>query len=218
MEFEEIKDRIFQYSHEGKRIFTTSSFQTHSLVLLHIISRVDRNIPVFFINTGYHFSETITFKNYITDLFGLKTIDLRSNTPKNLQKTPDGRLLFTSDPDYCCYLNKIEPVDNILREYNVWINGIRRDQNANRHKMNEEAPAPHDTVRFHPLLDWDNKKIFQYRKEFNLPYHPLESQGYLSIGCEPCTRKWNPEQQERNSRWFGMKKTECGLHTDLLHK
>ena len=219
MDFLAIKNTITNYKTEGKRLFTTSSFQSHSLVLLHILSRIDNTIPVVFINTGYHFPETVEFRDKVVSQFGLKhLIDLKPDTPKFMQKDPQGRLLFTSDPDHCCYLNKTQPVDSLLLRHDVWINGVRADQSATRSAMKVEQPAPHDTIRFHPMLDWNAKMIFQYQKEHDLPKHPLESNGYLSIGCEPCTRKVDPEMIEREARWYGMNKTECGLHTDLVTK
>lgn len=218
MNFNEIRAQIEQYKSQGKSLFTTSSFQSHSLVLAHMLSRIDKSIPVYFINTGYHFPETVQFRDYITALFGLNTIDLRSDVPKFMQRDTEGRLLFTSDPDYCCHLNKTQPMDAILRSHDIWINGVRADQSAVRAAMKVEQPAPHGVIRFHPMLDWNSKMIWQYQKEFNLPKHPLEEKGYLSIGCEPCTRKFDPEMQERESRWFGMNKVECGLNTDLVSK
>ncbi len=216
MTFEEIKLQLSKYKSEGKSLFTTSSFQSHSLVLLHIISRIDRDIPVIFINTGYHFPATVAFKDEVASQFGLKTTDLHSSTPKYMQRDSEGRLLFTSDPDHCCYLNKTQPVDGLLRTHDVWINGVRADQSAVRKAMKVEQPAPHGAIRFHPMLDWNAKMIHAYRKEYNLPKHPLEDQGYMSIGCEPCTRKIDPEMMEREARWYGMNKVECGLHTDLV--
>ena len=217
MTFEEIKKSIEQYRRDGKSMFTTSSFQSHSIVLLHILSRIDSRIPVIFINTGYHFPETLKFRDEVSDRFGLNLIDLSPSTPKYMQRDAEGRLLFTSDPDHCCYLNKTMPVDAMLRKYDIWINGVRADQSAVRKRMKTEQEAPHDTIRFHPMLDWSPRMIYAYQKEFNLPRHPLESQGYLSIGCEPCTRKVDPEMMEREARWYGLSKAECGLHTDLIN-
>ena len=197
-------------------MFTSSSFQSHSLVMLHIISRVDNSIPVYFINTGYHFPETIQFRDYITDSFKLNTFDLKPEVPKHMQLDAHGRLLFASDPDHCCYLNKTQPMDGVLRSFDVWINGVRADQSAVRAAMKVEQPAPYKTIRFHPMLDWNAKMIWQYQKEFNLPKHPLEEKGYVSIGCEPCTRRLDPGMQEREARWYGLKKVECGLHTELV--
>jgi phosphoadenosine phosphosulfate reductase len=141
MLFEEIKARIHEYREQEKSLFTTSSFQSHSLVLLHMLSRIDKTIPVYFINTGYHFPETVRFRDQISDLFGLNTLDLKSDIPKFMQRDADGRLLFTSDPDHCCYLNKTQPVDAILMSHDVWINGVRADQSSTRAAMKVEQPG-----------------------------------------------------------------------------
>lgn len=217
LDFSEIKRKVDQYRKEGKTIFTSSSFQTHSIPLLHIINRIDPDIPVVFLNTGYHFPETMEFRDQIVEMLGLKLIDLKPDTPKNMQLGPDGKLLFTSDPDHCCYLNKTLPMERLLLTYDVWINGVRADQNLNRQTMMVEQPAPHGVLRFHPLIGWSTKEIFEYRKKYDLPEHPLELKGYFSVGCEPCTRKVDLEMQEREARWYGLKKSECGLHTDLVN-
>lgn len=218
MTFEEIQQKINQYQEEGKKLFTSSSFQSHSLVLLHILSRIDRSIPVYFINTGYHFADTITFVEQIAARLGMQVTDLKPRVPKNHQRDADGNLLFTSDPDFCCYLNKTQPMDTVLQEYDIWINGVRADQSAARSAMRVEQPAPHGVMRFHPMLDWTPSMIYAYLREHELPRHPLESQGYVSIGCEPCTKRLDPDMQEREARWYGLNKTECGLNTDLIHQ
>ncbi|MFY0606678.1 MAG: phosphoadenylyl-sulfate reductase [Cyclobacteriaceae bacterium] len=218
MEIEEIKERIDSYKAAGKKMFTTSSFQTHSLVMLHILSRIDNTIPIYFLNTGYHFPESVAFKDEVAKAFNINVIETKSTVPRYMQKDQSGRLLFTSDPDHCCYINKTAPTQELLHEYDIWINGVRGDQSATRKAMDVEQEAPFDTIRYHPMLDWSMKKIFAYIREHNLPRHPLDSKGYLSIGCEPCTRKLDPEMQEREARWFGMNKVECGLHTDLVKK
>jgi len=218
LEFEQIRRKIEDYKQAGKKIFTSSSFQTHSIPLLHMISRIDADIPVYFLNTGYHFPETIVFRDKIVDMLNLNLVDLKPDTPKNMQLDPEGKLLFTSDPDHCCYLNKIQPMEQVLLRFDVWINGIRAEQNSYRSNMKIEEHARHDVIRFHPLIGWSSKDIFDYRKHYNLPEHPLESKGYFSIGCEPCTRKLDLEMQERESRWYGLNKTECGINTDLVSK
>jgi phosphoadenosine phosphosulfate reductase len=216
VKFDQIKEKIHQYQREGRKIFTSSSFQTHSIPLLHMISRIDNSIPVYFLNTGYHFAETITFRDQIVEMFNLNLVDLKPDTPKIMQLNSDGKLLFSSDPDHCCYLNKTQPMEQVLLRFNVWINGIRGEQNTYRSGLKLEQYAKHNVIRFHPLIDWSAKEIYQYRKEYDLPEHPLESKGYFSIGCEPCTRKLDPEMQEREARWYGLNKTECGLNTDLV--
>ncbi|MCK5277126.1 MAG: phosphoadenylyl-sulfate reductase [Cyclobacteriaceae bacterium] len=218
MDFEQIKKKIEGYLSDEKKIFTSSSFQTHSIPLLHMISRIEPSIPVYFLNTGYHFPETIEFRDQIVELLDLNLVDLKPDTPKNMQLDPEGKLLFASDPDHCCYLNKTQPMEQVLMRFDVWVNGIRAEQNAFRSDLKVEQSAKYDVIRFHPLIGWTGKDIYEYRKKFKLPEHPLESKGYFSIGCEPCTRKIDLEMQEREARWYGQNKTECGLNTDLVEK
>ncbi len=218
MSFEEIERRIRIYQHQQKKIFATSSFQTQSVALLHIISRIDKSIPIYFINTGYLFPETIEYKNLLAKQFGLTVIDLKPLVPKILQRDSNGNLLFTSDPDYCCYLNKVQPLDTVLAEYDVWINGVRADQSKERSELYVEDFAPHNVIRFHPMLYWTKQMVYKYIKEHNLPRHPLDEKGYISIGCEPCTAKISLDDYERAGRWKGLKKNECGLNTELVVK
>lgn len=218
MEISAIAQKIKAYNEAGKKMFTTSSFQTHSLVMLHILSRIDNSIPIYFLNTGYHFPETVAFKDEIGRLFDLNIVEVKSSMPRFMQRDENGKLLFASDPDHCCYINKTAPTEELLKTYDIWINGVRGDQSAVRKAMQSEQEAPFDTLRFHPMLDWSMKQIFAYIREHDLPRHPLDAKGYLSIGCEPCTRKVDPEMQEREARWYGLNKVECGLHTDLVKK
>ncbi len=206
MTFTELQNQIKIYKSENKFLFTTCSFQTHSLVLLHMLSVIDKSIPVYFINTGFHFPETIIFKDEISKRFGIKVISLTSITPKSMQKNHNDHFLFTSDPDYCCYLNKTQPVEPLLQSHDVWINGVRADQSSVRKNFKTEQQTPFRAVRFHPMLDWNQKMIFDYLNEHKIPNHPLEAKGYFSIGCEPCTRKF--DISSRNGRWFGLNKTE----------
>jgi len=214
----DIRDTVNTFLEEGKKLFVGSSFQSHSIPLLHIIRSISKDIPVYFIDTGFHFPETIAYKDQIADLLDLTVINTRSVVCKRLQCDASGMFYFAVDPDHCCYLNKIQPLEPVLIEHDVWINGVRADQSETRRQMGKIAKGPFNTKRYHPMLLWNNKEIYYYRKLHNLPPHPLEEKGYLSIGCEPCTRKVDPLADERQGRWFGMKKTECGLHTDLIEK
>ena len=212
-----IRNQIETYRNQGKKMFATSSFQTHSLPMLHILSQIDNTIPVYFINTGFHFPETVSFRDEISEKFGLTLRNVHPLVPKNQQRDKSGNLYFTSDPDYCCHLNKVQPLDPMLARFDVWINGIRADQNANRNNMQVEQKTQQGALRYHPMLHWTNYMVFEYAAKYALPKHPLEEKGYLSIGCEPCTRKFNVENS-RDGRWFGMNKKECGLHTELVEK
>ena len=211
-------EHIERYKREGKKVFATSSFQTQSLPLLHLISEIDKDIPVFCLNTGYFFPETLAFRDELKETLGLNIIELFSSVPKSMQRDSTGRLLFTNDTDYCCHINKVEPLEPILHQYDIWISGVRGDQSAIRKAMNVEQEGKHGVMRFHPMLDWNNKMVFDYIKEHDLPKHPLENDGYVSIGCEPCTVKYTADMLEdgkRGGRWAGQNKTECGLHTTL---
>ncbi len=212
----EITAKLNDYLDEGKKVFATCSFQTQSLPLLHIISRLESRIPVYYTNTGFLFPETLAFADDVCRDLGIEAVGLRPETTKNRQLDRKGRFLYASDPDHCCYLNKVQPLEPILIEYDVWVNGIRADQSEVRRGMSEEEQTPHNCLRYHPMLQWDSRMIYYYRQQHNLPAHPLEAHGYLSIGCEPCTTKFFGEGNERNSRWFGMNKTECGLNTTLV--
>ena len=211
----EIKNQIEKYTRSKKKIFVTSSFQTQSIAMLHILSSIVEDINVMFLHTGFHFPETISFRDKVVELLGLHLVDVKSLVPKIQQKDRNGQFYFVSDPDYCCFLNKTQPLEPYLMQYDVWISGVRADQSATRKKMKVEQQGPFDIIRFHPMLDWSAKQIYEYRQLHQLPEHPLDKKGYQSIGCVPCTRKFDLSN-ERSARWFGMNKTECGLHTDLI--
>jgi phosphoadenosine phosphosulfate reductase len=214
-----IEARLEGYRQENAKLFLTSSFQTQSLPLLHMIGRIDRSIPVYFMNTGFHFAETLSFRDEIAEAFSLNIRVLSSSSSRNSQIV-DRKFMFTLDTDHCCYLNKIQPLETVLAQHDVWINGIRRDQSQVRSDMEEEEKAPFDTIRYHPMLDWDKQTIETYIHQHQLPRHPLEAKGFSSIGCEPCTQKIDLElmADERYVRWFGQSKAECGLHTELVQK
>jgi phosphoadenosine phosphosulfate reductase len=217
MTLKEIHNQLDKYKRLGKKLFVTSSFQTHSIPLLHILSQAEIEFDVLFLNTGFHFPESISFRDKVVELLGLKLINVRPLVSKFNQKDCDGQFYFVTDPDYCCYLNKTQALEPYLMQYDIWINGVRADQSAVRKNMKIEQSAPFDTIRFHPMLDWNIKQIYEYKKLHQLPDHPLDKEGYQSIGCLPCTQKFDLSS-ERSARWFGMNKTECGLHTDLISK
>ena len=211
--------KIKQFCNEGMHCFATSSFQTHSVPLLHIISCLNLQIPVYFLDTGYLFPETYVYKEKIAKMLNLKVIDLHSEVPRNMQFDSSNKFLYMTNPDKCCYLNKVAPLKPVLLEYDVWINGIRKSQSSVRSQFSEEEKSNFDTIRYHPMLDWTGKDIFYYMKMFDLPSHPLDEKGYVSIGCMPCTHTiFDQASSERSGRWAGMQKTECGLHTNLIKK
>lgn len=214
---EGIERQIREFEREELRFFVSSSFQTHSLPLLHVLSRIAPEMPVYFIQTGFHFPETLAFRDQVSRSFGLNLRSVESDVPKVQQRNSQGNFYFTSDPDYCCFLNKIQPMQPLLDRYEVWINGVRADQNANRKSMQVLQKTPQGTLRYHPVLDWTKQEIWQYITAMELPRHPMDAKGFISIGCEPCTAKPSLDE-ERGGRWLGQNKTECGLHTELISK
>ena len=214
----EIKEQLEKYKSEGLKIFASSSFQTQSVVLLHLLSKIDNSIPIYFLNTGFHFPETLEFKAELTKKFDLNVIDLFSEISKTQQRNESGRMLYTSDPDYCCYLNKVQPLEPVMKQFDVWISGVRSDQSAVREGMSAENKAQHGVTRYHPMLGWTGEMIYDYIAEHELPKHPLDGEGYFSIGCQPCTIKMQltKDGEGRDNRWYGQNKTECGIHTELI--
>lgn len=214
---EAVEKQLREFDAQGLKPFISSSFQTHSLPMLHIIAKLNPNIPVYFLQTGFHFPETLSFRDTIASEFGLNILNIESHVPKIQQRNAAGNFYFTSDPDYCCFLNKTQPMQPLLQQYDVWINGVRADQNANRKNLRIIEETPNRAKRYHPMLNWTKQEIWQYISVEKLPRHPLDAKGYVSIGCEPCTVK--PSfGDERAGRWLGQSKTECGLHTELVKK
>ncbi|MEH0157159.1 phosphoadenylyl-sulfate reductase [Limibacter armeniacum] len=218
----EIKTQIEEYKARGLKLFSTSSFQPQSIVLLHIISQVDNAIPIYFLDTRYHFPETVAYRKQIEKQFGLNIVDLQSEIPKAEQVGKDGEPLYKTEPEKCCHINKVQPLEYVLQNNDVWINGVRRSQTANRAGMGKEGTAKHGVLRYHPILEWDSKMVFSYINKYKLPMHPLVREGYFSIGCLPCTAKADPSNpvwsDDRSGRWANSGKTECGLHTTLVEK
>ena len=218
---EAIHAELSAFDADGLRIFASSSFQTQSLPLLHILATHTQAIDIVFLDTGYHFPETLNFRDQLAERLALRVVNVRSNVPKSEQRTSDGRLLFAADTDQCCYLNKVAPLEPYLQSHDVWISGVRADQSVVRANMKKNLPGPHGITRYHPMLDWSAKDIHVYREYHNLPAHPMEFKGYLSIGCMPCTRPYLDKlfghgiSEDRRGRWAGQTKTECGLHTEL---
>jgi len=212
----EIHDRLDRFISGGKKVFVSSSFQSHSIPLLHVLATSDHNVPVYFLDTGYHFPETLEFRDTISKHLDLDLRIIKSTISPHNQIDNTGKFFFCSNTEYCCHINKVLPLEPVLKEFDVWITGVRADQNNNRKTMNELMNGPFGIQRYHPMLQWSSKDIWAYRKRYELVPHPLEAKGYLSIGCAPCTS--SVFDQERAGRWQGKSKDECGLHIDLVKK
>ncbi len=208
-----IESKIKEYSNKGLKIAATSSFQSQSLPLLHLLSKMEKTVEVLFIDTGFHFPETYSYLNQLeSELGGLQVRKIKPSNTK-IQQLEGGRFLYNTQPDYCCHINKVLPLKEALEEYDVWISGVRKDQTEFRAHLKEEQIQSNGQLKYHPMLDWTSKDVHQYIEKYQLPRHPLESKGYLSIGCMPCTRS-ALEDMQRQGRWYGRNKSECGIHLD----
>ncbi|MGY6703451.1 phosphoadenylyl-sulfate reductase [Roseinatronobacter sp.] len=188
-----------------------SSFGAESAVLLHMVSRIAPQTPVLFIDTLMLFPETLAYQRELAQRLDLR--DLRIITPDRealFHHDPDN-LLHRSDPDRCCALRKAEPLQQALRGFDGWITGRKQFQGTTRSKLQMfERDDTH--LKVNPLATWDPAQVRDYMTRFELPRHPLVSQGYLSIGCAPCTAPVATGEDPRAGRWRGQDKVECGIH------
>jgi phosphoadenosine phosphosulfate reductase len=202
----------------GPKVVASSSFQTQSVPLLHIISQVCPEMPVIFIDTGFHFLETLAFRDELQARYGLNIVVMHPAIGKDQILAKYGEGLYRRDPDLCCYINKVEPMQRALSGARAWVSGVRRDQTAHRSNLRVLEPHASGLLKVHPMINWTRDQIWDYIHAHMLPSHPLSSVGYASIGCVPCTRPVSAGEDERAGRWAGTGKNECGLHTDWAQK
>lgn len=194
------------------RIALVSSFGTESAILLHMVSQIDPATPVIFLDTGKLFPETLAYRDALVARLGLT--DIRSIRPSGIQLAaydPEGRL-WQRDPDLCCAIRKTNPLDEALEGFEAWITGRKRTQGGTRAAMEMVDTGPDGRITVNPLAFWDDAQIADYFGRHALPRHPLEAQGYASIGCLTCTQRVRPGEDKRAGRWAGLDKTECGIH------
>lgn len=197
------------------KIMMTSSFGPESGTLLHMVSRVKPDLAVYFIETGYHFPETLAYRDELTRLCGLtNVINLKADDVRRNQLIADhdGKP-YEKNPDLCCQINKVEPLDKAVKGYHAWLSGIRRHQTDFRKSIRIVEQYEGDLYKVSPLANFTSREAWWYLKENKIPQHPLYEKGYLSIGCWPCTRPIQDGDDERSGRWAGKAKKECGLHT-----
>lgn len=199
------KERLEKLFADYDKIVFTSSFGTTAAYLLHLINQIKPDQPIYFLDTTYHFAETIEYKKQLTEQFNLKVVDILPETWKNEFTRKDET--WTKDQDLCCSINKVEPMDRLKEGQKLWISGLLSYQNKHR----KELPIfeqKSDIIKFYPIIDVTEQEMEQYYIDNNIPKHPLQAQGYDSIGCAQCTVKG----KGREGRWTNTSKTECGLH------
>ena len=208
----------------GPRAAIGTSFQGAGLVMLHLARQMNLGFPVFTLDTGLLFPETIELKRRLEEFFGIRIEALTPDLSLEAQAQAHGPELWQRDPDLCCTIRKVLPLRDRLSTLDCWITGLRRDQSAGRtgtgiaELYTFDESTGREVVKLNPMADWARPAVWDYLRAHRIPYNPLHDRGYRSIGCQPCTRPTEGGDQERAGRWVGFAKTECGIHTFLPRK
>ena len=202
--------RLFESGELG-RVAVVSSFGTESAVLLHLVAQADPLIPVVFVDTLKMFPETLEYRATLLDRFGLLNASVVEPDPDVIKAKDENGLRWSWDPDGCCEIRKVEPLARAKQGLDTWISGRKAFQSSTRANL-PRFEIEDGLLKINPLGDWVKEDLETYFAEYDLPRHPLEAQGYLSVGCAPCTSVVKPGEDPRAGRWRGWDKTECGIH------
>jgi phosphoadenosine phosphosulfate reductase len=217
-----LDQKISEATHLIATVFTehpsaacvTCSFQTECMALVDLVIAHYPNIPVLFLETGYHFPETYAYRDRMTERLHLNLVNLASKQTVAQQESQFG-ILYQDAPDRCCGMRKVEPLFRGLDDYGVWFTALRREQSPTRANLQPvdhfRLPTGKQLLKVSPLADWTNADVWAYLKRREIPVLPLYHQGYTSIGCAPCTTLPADPENMRSGRWAG-KKLECGIH------
>lgn len=204
---------------QADRVAISTAFGPSGVVLLHLAQTVNPRVRAFFLDTGYHFPETLGMVERVRERLGI-AVEVVSADPAvvSVEDPPGGVPLHARDTDRCCGIRKVDPTRVVLRGLDAWIAALRRDQGPTRAQtpvLEVRQSEGRDLVKVNPLVAWDRKRIWTYLFENDLPYNPLHDLGYPSVGCAPCTAPAEGASNEREGRWAGQAKLECGLHTRI---
>jgi phosphoadenosine phosphosulfate reductase len=197
------------------RIAAVSSFGSESAVLLDMVAAADKNVPVIFINTQKIFGETLAYRDELAEKLGFTDLRVFRPDPRLLAEKDATSLRWSYDPDGCCDLRKVEPLRRALAPFDAWISGRKAFQGKTRAAL-PRFEIDEGRLKINPLADWDKPAIDAAFAARGLPRHPLEAQGYPSVGCVPCTSQVQPGEDPRAGRWRGWDKTECGIHDPVF--
>ena len=199
----------------GRKAAAISSFGAEAAVLLHLISRVQPDLPVIFLETGQHFFQTLAYRRELTERLGLTDVRDIAPDPTALSAADPRGDLWRTQPDACCAVRKVQPLAQALAGFDTRITGRKRFQNSHRAAL-EPFEAVDGVLTVNPLAAWSANRVEDWLRDHQLPRHPLVEQGYPSIGCWPCTRAVAADEDARDGRWAGQEKTECGIHERVL--
>lgn len=189
------------------------SFGAEDVVLVDMLHKISPQTDIFYLDTNVHFKETYETRNRLQQQYGLEFVQVLPKLTLEEQAKQYGDELWKENPNQCCSIRKVDPLTDILKNYDAWITGIRRDQaptRANAKKV--EYDVKFGLVKFNPIAGWTSEDVWSYIKKNNVIYNPLHDQNYPSIGCSHCTRQVVQGEDPRAGRWAGFEKTECGLH------
>lgn len=192
-----------------------SSFGADSSVLLHMVAQVDPSLPVYFLETGKHFPETLEYVETLKRTFGLSNVTALHPDSKDLARFDPRGDLWESDPDSCCHIRKTEPLDAVLEGFGGWVTGRKRYQTTERGVLPHFELTSDDRIKVNPIAYFSDADVNAYKLRHGLPEHPLFAKGYKSIGCAPCTTVVAEGEDPRAGRWRGLNKKECGIHFDF---
>ena len=210
LDVEGLLDAVITREFAG-RIALVSSFGVESVVLLDLVARVDPDTPVIFIDTGKLFPETLAYRDQLIERLGLgKVRTIGPDADLVAARDTDGTL-WSRDPDACCALRKVLPLDAALDGFDAWISGRKRFHGGGREAL-ETIEADGGRIKFNPLAQWTQNDVERYMSRQDLPRHPLAAEGFASLGCQTCTRRIAAGETVRAGRWAGADKTECGIH------
>jgi phosphoadenosine phosphosulfate reductase len=200
----------------GQKMVLACSFGAEDVVLVDMVHRIDPSAPLFYLDTDFLFPETYATRDRIIERYQLKpaqVIQVKSLLTPQQQAESHGDALWASHPDQCCQLRKVEPLTRVLKGYDAWITGIRRDQAPSRANAGLiEWDEKFTLIKVNPLARWTWADVWSYIKVYEVPYNPLHDHNYPSIGCTYCTAPVAPGDDPRAGRWKNFTKTECGLH------
>ena len=192
-----------------------SSFGADSAVLLHLVAQVDPSMPVYFLETGKHFAETLDYVETLKKHLGLINVHAIHPNSEDVKRFDPNGDLWETDPDSCCHIRKTEPLEPITEQYGGWVTGRKRFQTKERGVLPHFELTSDDRIKVNPLAYFSDADVIEYRQKHNLPEHPLYAKGYKSIGCAPCTSAVAEGEDARAGRWRGLNKKECGIHFDF---
>ena len=209
----DVQDMLCELFAEGSlgRVAVVSSFGTESAVLLHLVAEADPTIPVIFVDTLKMFPETLDYREELTERLGLINSSVVRPDPAVLAAKDENGLRWSWDPDGCCAIRKVEPLARAKVGLDSWISGRKAFQSVTRQNL-PRFEIEDGRLKVNPLGDWTKDDLDAYFEDHGLPRHPLEAQGFLSVGCQPCTSPVLPGEDPRAGRWRGWDKTECGIH------